>query len=225
MNWAPFFDHHTWQFLWRGLQTTIFVSIVASILSLVTGVLLALGRLSRPRLVRMPAILYIETMRALPVFLMIIFVFFALPKLGMQVPVAWAVIFALTLYNSSVVAEIVRAGILSIEKGQTEAARSLGFGYAQTMRFIILPQALQRMIPPLVAQFITLLKDTSLGVVIGMTELLRTGEILYRGVYKGKLSNNPLETLFVVAMIYFLLCYSLSLVSNRLERRGAAAPR
>ncbi len=225
MNWTPFTDYHTWLFLLRGLQATIFAAAVSIILSIIFGVLLALGRLSRVQIVRVPSVLYIETMRALPVFLMIIFTFFALPKLGLQVSVEWAVIIALTIYTSSINAEIIRAGILSIDKGQTEAARSLGLSYGQTMRHVILPQALQRMIPPLVAQFITLLKDTSLGVVIGMTELLRAGEIIYRGVYNGRLNNNPLEALFIVALIYFGVCYALSLVSNRLERRWAATLR
>jgi His/Glu/Gln/Arg/opine family amino acid ABC transporter permease subunit len=225
MNWTPFGDYRTWLFLLRGLQSTVFAASVAIVLSTIFGVLLALGRLSRLRLARIPSVVYIETIRALPVFLMIIFTFFALPKLGLQVSVEWAVIIALTIYTSSVNAEIIRAGIQSIEKGQTEAARSLGLSYGATMRYVILPQALQRMIPPLVAQFITLLKDTSLGVVIGMTELLRAGEIIYRGVYNGKLNNNPLESLFIVALIYFVVCYALSLVTNRLERQWAATTR
>jgi aspartate/glutamate/glutamine transport system permease protein len=225
MNWTPFTDYHTWLFLLHGLQITITAAIISIILSTVFGVLLALGRLARLRLVRIPCILYIETVRALPVFLMILFTFFALPKLGLRISVEWAVIIALTTYTSSVNAEIVRAGIVSIEKGQMEAARSLGLTYADTMRYVILPQALQRMIPPLVAQFITLIKDTSLGVVIGMTELLRAGEIIYRGVYNGRLNNNPLESLFIVALIYFFVCYMLSLVSNRLERQWAATAR
>jgi len=225
MNLAPFFDYHTWTFLLRGLQATIFAATIAIILSTIFGILLALGRLSHIRLIRLPCIFYIETVRALPVFLMILFTFFALPKLGLHVSVAWAVIIALTVYTSSVNAEIIRAGIVSIEKGQTEAARSLGMSYAITMRYVILPQALQRMVPPLVAQFITLIKDTSLGVVIGMTELLRAGEIIYRGVYNGRLNNNPLETLFIVALMYFFVCYLLSLVSNRLETRWAATTR
>ncbi len=225
MNWAPFGDYHTWLFLLRGLQVTVSASVVAIALSIVFGMLLALGRLARFPLVHIPSVFYIETVRALPVFLMIIFTFFALPKLGFQVSVEWAVIIALTIYTSSVNAEIIRAGILSIEKGQTEAARSLGLSYGQTMRYVILPQALQRMVPPLVSQFITLLKDTSLGVVIGMTELLRAGEIIYRGVYNNRLNNNPLETLCVVALIYFVVCYVLSLVSQRLERQWAATTR
>lgn len=225
MNLAPFGDYRTWLFLLRGLQVTISASIIAIILSTLFGVLLAMGRLARFRLVRLPCVVYVETVRALPVFLMIIFTFFALPKMGLQVSVEWAVIIALTIYTSSVTAEIVRAGILSIEKGQTEAARSLGLSYGSTMRYVILPQALQRMIPPLAAQFITLVKDTSLGVVIGMTELLRAGEIIYRGVYDGKLNNNPIESLFIVALIYFVVCYALSLATNRVERRWAASTR
>lgn len=225
MNFAPFADYHTWLFLLRGLQATIVASLVSIVLSTVFGALLAMGRLSRVRPIHYSSTLYIETMRALPVFLMIIFTFFALPKLGLQVSVEWAVIIALTIYTSAINAEIIRAGIISVEQGQTEAARSLGLSYGQTMRFIILPQAVRCMVPPLVSQFITLIKDTSLGVVIGMTELLRAGEIIYRGVYNGRLNNNPLETLFIVALIYFVVCYALSLVSQRLEHSWAATAR
>jgi putative glutamine transport system permease protein len=216
-NWAVFTDVNTWLFLWDGLIITVRVAIVSTVLSIIFGIIFALGRLSSLSIIRRPAAFYVEVVRALPVFLLIIWTFFALPKLGLQVPVEVAVIAALTIYTTSVVAEIIRAGILSIEKGQMEAARSLGFSYLEAMRYIILPQALRRMVPPLVSQFITLLKDTSLGTVLGLRELLRSGEIIYRGVYKGQLNNNPIETLFVVAIIYFILCYSLSLLSQRLE--------
>jgi len=216
-NWAVFTDVNTWLFLWDGLIITVRVAIVSTVLSIIFGIIFALGRLSSLSIIHRPAAFYVEVVRALPVFLLIIWTFFALPKLGLQVPVEVAVIAALTIYTTSVVAEIIRAGILSIEKGQMEAARSLGFSYLEAMRYIILPQALRRMVPPLVSQFITLLKDTSLGTVLGLRELLRSGEIIYRGVYKGQLNNNPIETLFVVAIIYFILCYSLSLLSQRLE--------
>lgn len=220
-NWAVFGDARTWIFLGNGLLVTVQVALAAIILSMVFGVLFALARLARFHLVHYPAVAYIEGIRALPVFLLIIYVFFASARFGAQLPVEWAVVLALTIYTSAVNAEIVRAGILSIEKGQVEAARSLGLTYTQMMRYVVLPQALQRMIPPLVSQFITLLKDTSLGTVIGLLELLRRGEIIYRGTYQGRVNNNPIESLLVVSIIYFILCYSLSGLSLRLERKLA----
>jgi His/Glu/Gln/Arg/opine family amino acid ABC transporter permease subunit len=225
--WRPYGDIRTWIFLANGLLVTLQVSAIAIAASLVIGTLLALGRLSRLPIVRWPAIGYIEIVRALPVFLMIIFVHLQFNRIAAGIKLSldesWAVVLALTIYTVAVNAEIVRAGITSIDRGQLEAARSLGMTSGQMMAFVVLPQALQRMIPPLVSQFITLLKDTSLGAVIGLLELLRRGEILYRGTYDNRINNNPIETLFIIAVIYFVICYVLSLGSTVMERRWARA--
>lgn len=225
--WRPFTDGSTWLFLGNGVLVTVEVSAIAITLSLVIGIVFALGRLSKFPLIHWPSVAYIEILRALPVFLVIIMVHLwsskAASGLGFSISEMWAVVLALTLYTISVNAEVIRAGITSIEKGQFEAARSLGLTYGQMMRFVILPQALQRMVPPLVSQFITLLKDTSLGYAIGLLELLRRGEIIYRGMFEGKMNNNPIQTFLVVAVIYFALCYALSLISLRYERSAARA--
>jgi ABC-type amino acid transport system permease subunit len=121
---------------------------------------------------------------------------------------------ALTLYTAAVNAELIRAGIAALDRGQTEAARSLGLGYWQTMRYVVLPQTYQRVLPPLVAQFTILLKDTSLGSIIGMTELLQRGKIIFQGY------RNPMETLYVVAILYFAMNFVLDRVSAATERRA-----
>ncbi len=210
-KWEPLWQPGTWRFLWLGLVLTLQVTAVSAVLSLVFGTLLALFRLSRIAVVHYPAVLFIEVVRALPVLFIIFFTFFgALHYLRLN-SIFVSAVGGLTIYTSAVVAEIVRAGISSIEVGQLEAARALGLSYAATMRFVMLPQALRRMVPPLVGQLITLLKDTSLASIIGLTELLTQGQNLYR------FYGNPLQTLLFVAVVYFVINFSLSRLSRRLE--------
>lgn len=217
--WKAFLEWEIWVFLLTGLQLTVTIAVAAIVLSLIFGMLLAMARISRFRLLRWPAMVYIEIIRALPVLFIIFFTFFGGAKgftiLGVRVswedPVV-AAILALTIYTSAINAEIIRAGITSIEKGQFEASRALGLGYVQMMRLVVLPQALRRMVPPQVSQLITLIKDTSLAYVIGTNELLQKAKILYSGFETG-----PIQALFVAASMYFVINYGLSLLSRRLE--------
>lgn len=219
--WKAFLEPEIWTFLLAGLQLTVAIAAVSIVLSLAVGTLLALARLSRFPLLRLPATLYIEIVRALPVLFIIFFTFFAGARgftvLGLKV--SWqdplvAAIIALTAYTSAVNAEIVRAGILSIERGQLEAARALGLSYVQMMWLVVFPQAFRRMIPAQIGQFITLIKDTSLAFVIGTHELLNRAKILYSGFETG-----PIQALFVAAVIYFSINYAISLASRRFELR------
>jgi His/Glu/Gln/Arg/opine family amino acid ABC transporter permease subunit len=216
-GWGPFGEAALWGFLAGGLWLTVQVALVAGAVSLVGGLLLALARLSPRRALALPAGVYVETMRALPVFLIILYTFLAAPRIGVSLDPVPAAIVALTLYTSAVMAEIVRAGIGSLSRGQADAARALGLSYPQALRFVILPQALRRMTPALISQLITLTKDTSLASVIGVNELARRAGIIYNTYF------NPVETLLVVAGIYFALCSSLSALSRRLEPREGAA--
>lgn len=209
--WEPFAQDTTWRFLWDGLWITIQVAFYSIILSMIFGVILALGRLSSLKVVSIPSVVYIELMRALPSYLIIFFVFIGLPKLGIRLDIIWFAVIGLTLYTSAVLAEIVRAGILSVEKGQLEAAYSLGLPSIVTLNTIVLPQALRRMVPAIVSQLITLTKDTSLAYIIGLQELTRKGQQFFQ------FTGNVLETMFVVGMIYFAICYVLSLISSKLE--------
>jgi putative glutamine transport system permease protein len=217
--WRAFLEPEIWLFLLDGLRATLTIALASIVLSLLFGTLLALARLSPFRPLAWPAGLYVEVVRALPVIFVIFFTFYAgargLDLFGQRV--TWsdpilAAILALTAYTSAVNAEIIRAGILSVERGQVEAARSLGLSYVQAMRFVVLPQALRRMVPPQVSQLITLIKDTSLAYVIGTHELLNKVKILYSGFETG-----PLQGLFVAAVLYFMINFGLSLISRRLE--------
>jgi len=217
-EWSVFLEIQTWIWLGGGLLVTLRVAAVVILLSIVTGTLLALARLSRFAPLRWAAASYVDVIRAVPVFLTIIFVFFGLPNAGIEVSTATSVTIALTIYATALIAEIVRAGILAVAKGQIEAARSLGLGRVQTFFYIVFPQAMRMMVPPLVGQYIVLIKHTSIGGVVGLDELLRRAVILYTGF------QNPTQTLIVVAVIYFMLLYGLSMLSRRFELKDARVP-
>ncbi len=216
-NWEPFKLATTWEFLLKGLLVTLKIGAWSIVISSAVGFVLALGRLSNAKAVQMFSAGYIELMRALPSYLIIFYVFIVLPRLKIVLPTDWYAIIGLSLYTSAVMAEIFRAGILSIEKGQLEAAYSLGLKPYHTITTVVLPQALRRMVPAIVSQLITLTKDTSLAAIIAVHELTRAGKELYE-FYTGEMPRPViLETLAVVAAIYFVICYALALLSQRLE--------
>ncbi len=216
-RWAPFGDLRVWRFLLEGLWVTVQIGAVALVASLVLAVPLALARLSLPPAVRWLAVAWIELVRATPVLALILGLTLFMPR-GWLSPM-WSATLALTIYTSAVVAEILRAGILSVPRGEIEAARSLGLPYGLTMRLVVLPQAFARMMPALVSQLITLVKDTSLASIAAVSELAgyaRSTHSFY---------GNPAETYFVVACMYFAINYTLSRVARRLELRRANEPR
>jgi glutamate transport system permease protein len=216
-NWEPFKLATTWEFLAKGLLVTLKIGALSIVISSAVGFVLALGRLSNAKVVAWFSAGYIELMRALPSYLIIFYVFIVLPRVGIALPTDWYAVIGLSLYTSAVMAEIFRAGILSVEKGQLEAAYSLGLKPYHTVTSIILPQALRRMVPAIVSQLITLTKDTSLAAIIAVHELTRAGKELYE-FYTGEMPRPViLETLAVVAAIYFVICYALALLSQRLE--------
>jgi glutamate transport system permease protein len=201
--------------LGRGLAATLRAALLAMALSMVVGVLLAVGRLSRRGWVARPVGAWVELFRGLPLLLLILFVFLGLPAVGVTVSTFSALVVGLTLYNSAVIGEIFRAGILSLPYGQTEAAYAIGLRRGQTLRMILLPQAVRRMLPALVSQLVTLLKDTSLGFVIGYTELLRNGRTAVE--FLGGRYSIPIYT--AIAVVYIAVNGSLSLVARWLDRR------
>lgn len=217
-TWPMFLDPNIWGFLFEGVRETVAISLVSVAVSFVVALVFALGRLSRRWWLRWPSIFYIEVIRALPVLLLI--VYFGIkgtslfrPIFGpdFDLPRFWAGVLGLSLYTSAVLAEIIRAGIVSLPRGQTEASRALGLSQAQAMRFVILPQALRLMVPAMMAQLTTVIKDTSLVGTIGVFELLRQGRTIYTQFF------NPVEVLLIVALIYFVICFALSQASRRLE--------
>jgi glutamate transport system permease protein len=211
--WKPFTQAAIWRFLSVGLANTAKAAAVSMVLSVTFGMLLALGRLTRNPVTRVVAGLWVEFFRGVPLILLILFSALGLPKYGLDWPLFWYLVLGLVLYNSAILGEIFRAGILSLDKGQTEAATAIGLTYWQAMRLVILPQALRRMIPAIVSQCVTLLKDTSLGFVIAYEELLRRANIL------GVFSKNLLQSLFVVALMYIAVNLTLSRIARRLEVR------
>jgi His/Glu/Gln/Arg/opine family amino acid ABC transporter permease subunit len=217
-TWPMFTNPAIWGFLFEGLRETIAIAVVSVALSFVVGLVFALGRLSRRRWIRWPAIFYIEVVRALPVLLLIVYLNIkggALfrPIFGPEfdLPRFWAGVLGLSMYTSAVLAEIIRAGIVSLPRGQTEAARALGLSHAQTMRSVILPQGLRLMVPAMMNQLTTVIKDTSLVGTIGVFELYRQAKTIYTQFF------NPIEVLLIILVIYFVICFALSQASRRLE--------
>jgi putative glutamine transport system permease protein len=216
IDFSVLFNAYYLRSLAEGLLVTLEVAAGAIALSFVFGIILGILRYTRWPVVSQLAVLYIETIRNLPLLLVIFFGYFGLREWGVDLPITLSVIFSMAVFTAALVAEIVRSGLLSVEKGQIEAARSQGFTYLQTLWYIILPQALKRMIPPLVSQFVSLIKDTSLAVAISLPELTHNAQIIYN-----KNVNGTVPLLLFVALIYFVINYGLSLVSRRLEKRLA----
>lgn len=203
------------QFLLEGLVATLKAAAVAGAASLLVGTLMALGRLSSIAPLRWLATTYVQLFRALPSLLLISFAYFGLrsPQIGLDVSPFTALVIGLTLYNSAVVAEVVRAGVRSLPRGQTEAAYALGLTRGQTSRNVLLPQAYLRMLPALVSQLVTVLKDTAYGNVISYEELLR------RGTIAGETTRSPLQGFLLAAVGYVLVCFALSRFARYLEKR------
>jgi polar amino acid transport system permease protein len=201
-------------FLMNGLKLTIVLSVVSIGASFFIGIFLALLRLSKRRIVRYPTIIYIETVRATPLLMVIFWVFFLLPILIHQkVNPITSVLVSFIGFNSTYVAEIIRAGILALPKGQMEAARATGLSYAQLMTYIILPQAMKNMIPALINRFIATFKSTSLAYIIGVIEFFRAAVIVNNREFISY------EIFAFVGMVYFVFCYSMSLASKFIEKR------
>jgi len=212
-RWEPLTRWTVIRFLLGGLVQTLKAAAVAMVLAMIVGALLALGRLARSPIMRWPAVAYIEFFRGVPVLLLILFTAVGLPQYGVHLALLWYLVIALVAYNSAVLAEIFRSGILSLDRGQTEAAYSLGLGYWQTMTSVVIPQAARRMVPAIVSQLVTLLKDTSLGFVIAFEELLS------RSRSTGEFFGDPLQAVAFVALMYIAVNFTLSRVANRLEVR------
>ncbi|MBA2489076.1 MAG: amino acid ABC transporter permease [Chloroflexi bacterium] len=210
-KWEPFLLPSTWRFLGEGLLVTLTVAAAALILSLTFGLLLGIARSQLRGPLGWIVSAAIELARATPILAILLIVLIVLLRTGLTQNAVIAGIVGLSIYNSAVIAEIVRAGIDSLPRGEVEAARSLGLSYPQTMRAVVLPQALARMTPALVSQLITLIKDTSLLFIITAPELLSFGRSFYN------FYGNLLETYIVIGIIFFAINYPLSRFSRRLE--------
>jgi polar amino acid transport system permease protein len=217
--------HWSFGFLWRylslfeiGVAVTVGFTLATVFLGLLFGLLVGLGRLSRSRLLNIPLVAYIEAFRCTPLLVQIVWFYYALPViLGIQIPAIIAAVLVLSLYTGAFYAEIFRGGIVSIERGQWDAAKALGLRPWAMMRKVILPQAIKRMIPPFMNQSITQLKNTSLVSTIAVPDLLYQGQLITADTYR------PLETYTVVALIYFALLFPTTMLVQSYERRLNAA--
>jgi glutamate transport system permease protein len=209
-KWAPFKDPDIVSALWKGLLATLRAAGLAVLLALLLGTVLAVGRLSTRRWVRLPATWFVELFRAIPLVLLILFFFF---RFGDSLGRYGALVAALALYNGSVLAEVFRAGISAVPRGQGEAAYAMGMRKNQVMRLILVPQAARIMLPAIVSQCVVALKDTALGFIISYEELLRQGRLIYTNF------GNIVPTLFVIAALYIAMCLALSSLASFLERR------
>ena len=210
-----------WAYRWlilTGLGVTIAYTVGTILLGLVIGLVSGLFRLSRNPMITAPLVAYVEIFRCTPLLVQIVWFYYALPVvLGIDIPAHVAAVLVLSLYTGAFYAEIIRGGVNSIERGQWDAARAIGMRRRQVMRHVILPQAVKRMIPPFMNQSIIQLKNTSLVSTIAVADLLYQGTIITAATYR------PLEVYTMVAIIYFLVLFPLTLAAQQVERRLARA--
>ncbi|GIF18446.1 glutamate transport system permease protein [Actinoplanes tereljensis] len=223
--WKPFTQSSTWtDYILPGLQGTLQAAAIAMVLSLAFGILFAVGRLSDHWWVRIPSGVVVEFFRAVPLLLMMFFIFFGIPFVT-EKPMSplWAVVIALTLYNGSVLAEAFRAGVRSVPSGQSEAAYAIGMRKGQVMGQILIPQAARAMLPVIVSQLVVLVKDTALGYIISYSELLQLGVNNVAANF-----GNVIQAAMVAAVIYIAVNSTLTAVAgwlSRRTRRSGKAPR
>jgi glutamate transport system permease protein len=232
LKWGPILNPANPNFvlLWTGLGKALRRNVqaagLAMVFSLLLGTLLAVTRISVPRWGRWGVIGPMELFRGLPVVIAIFFAARVLPELGVSLPLLWYLVIGLTAYNSVIIAEIVRAGIASLPRGQAEAAAAVGLTRGQALRLILLPQAVRVMLPALISQLVVIFKDTSLGFVIQYVEVVRFAAIAIQEL------RNPLQLYLTIGAIFILINYGLSRLAVwaewRLTRRvrpGAATPK
>ncbi|MBI3706613.1 MAG: amino acid ABC transporter permease [Proteobacteria bacterium] len=202
--------------LWKGMQVTLLLTLLGIVGGVALGAALAVARLSRFRPLSLAAGLYVDLFRLLPLILLIFWIYFLLPLwLGRPIGGFYSALVSFILYEAAYFCEIVRSGIQSVRRGQVHAGLATGLSYGQTMRAIILPQALRNMLPVLLTQSINLFKSTSLVYVVGVRDFLTAADVI------GTKDNRLIEMYGFVAVVYFALCCAASLSVNRLQRRYA----
>ena len=198
-----------------GLAMTVILALGGIIGAFWLGLGIGLMRISAKRRLRWPAMVYIEIIRGTPLLMVVFWFYFLAPVLlGHTLPEAESALVALIVFTSAYIAEIIRAGVEALPKGQMEAARGTGLSHVQTMTHIILPQALFNMIPSFVNQFVSLTKDTSLAFIIGVNELTKAATQI-----NSRTLTAPTEIFITIALLYFVICYCLTELSRRLEKR------
>jgi len=216
-KWQPFLTSGLWKtYVLPGIQGTLTAAALSIVLAGILGFLLGVGRLSHIAAIRVPCGVVVEFFRAVPVLIMMIFAYFLYAQYdtfpSKHLALA-GVVTGLTLYNGAVIAEIVRAGVRALPRGQSEAASALGLSWGQTMRSILLPQAVTSMLPVLVSQLVVVLKDTAIGYQITFVEMVRQGTVV------GSSYGNYVPALIVIAVLMISINFALSAAATRLERR------
>lgn len=201
------------RFLLDGLLVTLEVAAISIIFSFIIGAVLGLLRYMKIPVLSMFVGAIVDTVRNLPLLLIIFFTYFALPQVGIRLSIFWSAVAAMTIFESAMLSEIIRGGLTSIPGGQMEAGRSTGLTYLQTIWYIIIPQALRAMVPPIVSQFVALVKDTSLATIITLPELTHNARIVY-----GQNTTYVIPMFIAMGFLYWVVCYTLSKLSKRLEQ-------
>jgi polar amino acid transport system permease protein len=213
-DFSPLLD--SWRFLVSGLGLTILLSITAVVASFVLGLAVALGRLYGPAWLTAVLVFYIDSMRAIPVFVVLVWIYFAVPIIsGHTFAPFWAALTGITIHVAAYVAEVVRAGLTSIRKGQVQAGLAIGMSAPQILRHILLPQAIVRMLPAFGSIISVTIKDTAIAAVIAVPELMRQAETLAGQTYR------PIEIFTTVMVVYFLLIFPITRLVDRFYIRVA----
>lgn len=214
MDFIGAFSFVNLRFLLDGLQITVAVSVLSIVFSFLIGGLVGTLRFANIPFFSKILGVFVDIIRNLPLLLIIFFTYFALPQIGIRFNIFWSAVVALTIFESAMLSEIFRAGLNAVPKGQMEAGLSTGLSYVETMRTIVLPQAFRSMIPAIVSQLISLVKDTSLAVIISLPDLTHHARIIY-----GQNTNYVIPMFVAMTLSYFAICYVLSLLSKYLETR------
>jgi polar amino acid transport system permease protein len=200
-------------YLLRGALSTVGIAAAVTVLGTLAGIVVGLLNFTPWPWLRVSVTAVVEVVRAVPLLLLIFFIFFGLPALGVKIPTFPAAVLAMTLWMTVNTAEVVRGGIQSIPHGQFEAGRSAGLSELQTMRYVIFPQAVRRMLPPFVGLCTILVKDTSLAAIIGVFELTRAAQETIERTFES------FEIYLAAALIYFVICFPLTRLAQRAEAR------
>ncbi|GAA2340351.1 amino acid ABC transporter permease [Saccharopolyspora halophila] len=218
-KWGPLLDPTNatfaslWGMLGEGLVSTLTAAGLAMVFSLVIGTLIGVTRLVSAPWYRWAVVGVVELLRGIPVVITIFFAFRVLPSFGIDLEPLWYLVIGLTAYNSVIIAEIVRAGILSLPQGQSEAAYAIGMRRGQVLTNVLLPQAFRAMLPALISQLVVILKDTSLGFIVSYEDTVRTAQYIIQRL------DNPIQTYVVVAALFILINYLLSRLATYVEHR------
>lgn len=203
-----------WPLLLRGLAVTLELSAIAIVGGMIVGVLTGVGLASKNRYIRAPFLVYTAIFRGSPLLIQLFLIYFGIGYLGVNVPIFAAAGIGMVLYAGSYIGEIVRSGIEAVPAGQLEAAHSLGLTQFHSMARIVLPQTLQLVLPALIGFNVSLIKDSSIASIIGFVDLIREGQ----GIIA--LTNRPFETYLTVGLVYFCICFPISRIVNRIERKN-----